>query len=460
MISHHRLACRRHAVPALFACIAALPAAAAQPLLPAGPGQAMPTLAPLISQVTPAVVNISVLSRTAQDNNPLLRDPFFRRFFNVPERPSREVAAGSGVIIDAPRGIVLTNYHVIKDALQVRVTLKDRRQFSAKLVGADPATDIAVLKIDAPELAALKLGDSDLLSVGDFVVAIGNPFGIGQTVTSGIVSALGRTGLNVEGYEDFIQTDASINPGNSGGALVNLRGELIGINTAIIGPSGGNVGIGFAVPVNIARAVVNQIERFGEVRRGRFGVDIEDLTPDSAAKLKTPTSEGAIISNVQADSPAAKAGLRRGDVVLGFNGRPVKSGPDFRNRLGLTPIDEEIELTVWRDGRRQNMQGRIAAPAAQAAIEGEAVTQLAGLKVANLDRANPQFGRVEGVLVVAVETGSAAASVGLRGGDVIAAISRERVRNTNEFLAALRAAERGFTLTVVRGDFVLTFTLR
>ncbi|MEO7727906.1 MAG: PDZ domain-containing protein, partial [Burkholderiales bacterium] len=261
-------------------------------------------------------------------------------------------------------------------------------------------------------------------------------------------------------YQNFIQTDASINPGNSGGALINLRGELIGINSAIIGPSGGNVGIGFAVPVNIAHAVVNQIVRFGEVRRGRFGIDIEDLTPDSATTLKTPTSEGAIVSNVQADSPAAGAGLRRGDVVLGFNGRAVRSGPDLRNRLALTPIDEEIELTIWRDGRRQNVKARIAAPPAQAAIEGEAVTQLAGLKIANLDRANPQFGRIEGVLVVAIENGSAAAGSGLRPGDVIAAINRQRVRNTNEFLTALRGVERGFTLTVVRGDFVLTFTLR
>ena len=446
-------------VLALVAFVAALPAAAAQPF-PVDPVHGLPTLAPLISQVTPAVVNISVLSRAAQDNNPLLRDPFFRRFFNIPERPNREVAAGSGVIIDAQQGIVLTNYHVIKDALQVRVTLKDRRQFQAALVGADPATDIAVLKIDAQNLSALKLGDSDQLNVGDFVVAIGNPFGIGQTVTSGIVSALGRTGLSVDGYEDFIQTDASINPGNSGGALINLRGELVGINSAIIGPSGGNVGIGFAVPVNIARAVVNQITRFGEVRRGRFGVDIEDLTPDAAAKLRAPTSEGAIISNVQADSPAAKAGLRRGDVVLAFNGRPVKSGPDLRNRLGLTPIDEEIELMVWRDGQRERVRGRIEAPPAQTTLEGQAVAQLAGLKIANLERGSPQFGRVEGVLVVAVEDGSAAASFGLRAGDVIAAINRQRVRNINEFVAALRGVERGFTMTVVRGDFVLTFTLR
>ena len=444
---------------ALLALFVLSPAAEAQPM-PESSRQGLPTLAPLVSQVTPAVVNISIKSRAAAEDNPLLRDPFFRRFFNVPERPQQEVAAGSGVIIDARQGLVLTNHHVIKDAVQAIVTLKDRRQFPAKLIGTDPATDIAVLKIDAQNLAALKLGDSDQLSVGDYVVAIGNPFGLGQTVTSGIVSALGRTGLNLEGYEDFIQTDASINPGNSGGALVNLRGELIGINTAIIGPTGGNVGIGFAVPVNMARAVMNQIVRFGEVRRGRLGVEIEDLTPDAAAKLKTPGAEGAIIASVQADSPADKAGLRRGDVVLAFNGRQVKSGHDLRNRLGLTPIGEDIELTAYRDGRQLSIKTQIAAPQGLIAVDGQVVPQLAGLKIANINRSNPQYARIEGVLVVDVEEGSVAAGYGLRAGDAIAAVNRRRVRNIAEFLAAMRTVERAFQLTVVRGDFVLTFTIR
>ena len=214
----------------------------------------VPSLAPLLQDVTPAVVNISVQTRSAIEDNPLFRDPFFRRFFELPDQTARpERSAGSGVIVDAAKGYVVTNFHVIKDAQQVLVTLKDRRQFQAKLVGTDPGTDIALLKIEAKNLRALRLGDSDLLNVGDFVVAIGNPFGLGQTVTSGIVSALGRSGLDIEGYEDFIQTDASINPGNSGGALVNLKGELIGINTAIIGPSGANVGIGFAVPSAMVR---------------------------------------------------------------------------------------------------------------------------------------------------------------------------------------------------------------
>jgi serine protease Do/serine protease DegQ len=296
--------------------------------------------------------------------------------------------------------------------------------------------------------------------VGDFVVAIGNPFGLGQTVTSGIVSALGRSGLSMEGYEEFIQTDASINPGNSGGALVDLRGDLIGINTAIIGPSGANVGIGFAVPVNMVRAVMTQIVRFGEVRRGRLGIDFEDLTPDAAAKLKLKSADGAVVSNVQAESPADKAGLRRGDLVLAFNGRPVKSGPDLRNRLGLTPVGEDVELTVLRGGQQLAIKVQIAAPQTASTAEGQVVPQLAGLKIANVDRSKPQAPRVEGVLVVGIETGSVAAGYGLRPGDIIAVINRQRVRNINEFLAAVRTIDRAFQMSVVRGDFVLTFTIR
>jgi len=255
----------------------------------------MPTLAPMLAQATPAVVNISVKMRDPAENNPLLLDPFFRRFFNLPEQPLAEQSSGSGVIVDAAQGLVLTNNHVIKDAQEIVVTLKDRRQLNSTLAGTDPGTDIALLRIPAENLTALAFGDSDALQVGDFVVAIGNPFGIGQTVTSGIVSALGRSGLGIEGYEDFIQTDASINPGNSGGALVNLKGELIGINTAILGPSGGNIGIGFAVPAGMARQVMAQISRFGEVRRGRLGVSTADLTPEIAKKLAVHAGEGAVV---------------------------------------------------------------------------------------------------------------------------------------------------------------------
>src|SRR3990172_8364715 len=258
-------------VCALFMLFAAPPALSASPSTDSA-RQGLPTLAPLVNEVTPAVVNISVVTRSPLEDNPLFRDPYFRRFFNLPDRPERrEQSAGSGVIVDAARGYVLTNHHVIKEAEQAIVTLKDRRQLPAKLVGTDPGTDIAVLQIEAKGLSAIRIGDSDTLQVGDYVIAIGNPFGIGQTVTSGIVSALGRSGLSPEGFEDFIQTDASINPGNSGGALVNLRGEL--------------VGIGFAVPSGMARTVMAQILRYGEVRRGRLGIEMADLTPEITKKL-------------------------------------------------------------------------------------------------------------------------------------------------------------------------------
>jgi len=334
------------------------PAAAA---LPAAIGGAT-TIAPMLDAVTPAVVNISVLSRAPQIDNPLARDPFFRRFFgNIPQIQGRpQQSAGSGVIVDARNGYVLTNHHVIENAAEIAVTLKDRRRVRARLVGSDAATDIALLKIDADRLTALPMGDSDRLRVGDFVVAIGNPFGLGQTVTSGIVSALGRSGLKVEGYEDFIQTDASINPGNSGGALVNFQGELIGINTAIIGPAGGSVGIGFAVPTNIARSVMTQLIEHGEVRRGRLGIAIQDLTPDLAESLNVTGDQGAVIAQVEQGSAADRAGLRAGDVVVAVDGKPVHSGTDLRNRVGLVRIGTPIQITILRGGQQRTINIRTA----------------------------------------------------------------------------------------------------
>jgi serine protease Do/serine protease DegQ len=344
-------------------------AAAAGAAPPQIDARGLPTLAPLVAEVTPAVINISVVTRSSLEDNPLFRDPFFRRFFNVPDRPQRrEQAAGSGVIVDAARGYVLTNHHVLRGAEQVIVTLKDRRQFPAKVVGSDPGTDIAVLQIPAQSLSALRFGDSDALQVGDYVIAIGNPFGIGQTVTSGIVSALGRSGLTPAGYEDFIQTDASINPGNSGGALVNLRGELVGINTAIIGPSGGNVGIGFAVPSGMARAVMTQIVRHGEVRRGRLGLEMADLTPDLATKLGAKVSEGVIVAAVQPGSPAEKAGLREQDVIVAMNGRPVRNAGELRARLGLTPVGDDVELRYYRGAEVRTVRAQVDAP--QEAVAG------------------------------------------------------------------------------------------
>ncbi|MGA0025320.1 MAG: Do family serine endopeptidase [Burkholderiales bacterium] len=430
---------------------------------PATEARALPTLAPLVNQVTPAVVNISVITRAPMEDNPLFRDPFFRRFFNLPDRPQRqEQAAGSGVIVDAARGYVLTNNHVIKDAEQVVVTLKDRRQFPAKLVGTDPGTDIAVLQISAPRLSALRIGDSDALQVGDYVMAIGNPFGIGQTVTSGIVSALGRSGLSVEGYEDFIQTDASINPGNSGGALVNLRGELVGINTAIIGPAGGNVGIGFAVPSVMARAVMEQIVKFGEVRRGRLGIEMADVPPEAQQKLRLPSLDGALIARVQPGSPAERAGLRPGDVVTAVNGRVIRSSGELRARLGLTPVGDEVELNVVREGGARSVRVQIAPPQESADGEGVAVAQLPGLRVVEIERGSPLFQRLRGggVVVSAVDDGSRALQAGFRPGDIIYAVNRRRVQTLKEFLGRLRSAERGYAVSLLRGDFNLTIVVR
>jgi Do/DeqQ family serine protease len=336
--------------PRLFlaACLwlaAVLPAAAELPATTAT------TVAPLVRQVTPAVVNVS--TRTTQSvDNPLLHDPFFRRFFNIPDNApmKREtVAAGSGVIVDAANGYVVTNNHVIENADRIEVVTKDNRTFKAKLVGRDEATDVAVLKIEVGNLVQVPWGDSDKVEVGDYVLAIGNPFGLGQTVTGGIVSAIGRSGLGIEGYEDFIQTDASINPGNSGGALVNFKGELIGINTAILAPGGGNIGIGFAVPINMVRAVMNQLVAHGSINRGRIGVAIQDITPELASALAVRDgTHGAAVVEVERNSPAAKAGIERGDVVVAVDGMPVRNASELRNRIGLTPVGTKVSLTVMR----------------------------------------------------------------------------------------------------------------
>ncbi len=319
------------------------------------------SIAPMLDRTIPAVVNISVRTQVVAATNPLLNDPFFRRFFNLPDRvPQRQtVSAGSGVIVDAARGYVLTNHHVIENAEELRITLNDRRTFTARLIGSDPQTDIAVLRINASGLQELRFGDSDQLQVGDFVAAIGNPFGLGQTVTTGIVSALGRTGLIPEGYEDFIQTDAAINPGNSGGALVDSLGRLIGINSAILSRGGGNVGIGFAVPSNIARNVMNQIVRSGTVQRGRLGVVIQTVTGDLAQNLGMAQPVGAIVTQVQDGSPAERAGLRRGDIIVAVDGRPVDTSGDLRARIGTMPRGRWVELTVLRNGQRRTLNAQI-----------------------------------------------------------------------------------------------------
>ena len=418
---------------------------------PLNPDGSVPSLAPLLERVTPGVVNIAVLSGSPEQDNPLFQDPFFRRFFGLPDRPQPRLSAGSGVIVDAVRGYVLTNHHVIQGAQEVVVTLKDRRQLQARVVGSDVGTDIALLQVEAADLEALAFGDSEMLRVGDYVLAIGNPFGLGQTVTSGIVSALGRTGLNIEGYEDFIQTDAAINPGNSGGALVNLRGELIGINSAIIGPSGGNVGIGFAVPSNMARAVMAQLIRHGEMRRGRFGATSQDLTPDLARALGLSIREGVVIVEVAAGGPAEQAGLRREDVVTHVNGHKLRSSADLRNQIGLLAPGEPVELRVTRDGQTRTISARIESVPSGRASGREAVPELAGAAVGDNE---------DGAVVVTVERGSPAWNHGLRPGDIIAGVNRRPVRTARELLAALSQASRPIVMNVVRGDYVFAIVLR
>jgi serine protease Do len=311
----------------------------------------VPTLAPLVKEVTPAVVNISVQGKIREDN-PLYHDPFFREFFDVPKQLEKEInATGSGVIVDAQKGYVLTANHVVAQASLVQIKTKDGRKFAAKLVGRDAPTDVALLQVKDPNgLKAIKLGDSDVLEVGDFVIAVGNPFGLGQTVTSGLVSALGRTGLVKQGYEDFIQTDAAINPGNSGGGLINLKGELVGINSAIISPGGGNIGIGFAVPINMAKKVMDQLIATGHVERGRIGIVLEDLEAPAGDRLG-----GARIKEVNLGSPAERAGLRKGDVILKANDLQIRSATQMRNLIGLTPVGQQVRMIVERDHAQEGV---------------------------------------------------------------------------------------------------------
>ena len=408
----------------------------------------MPTLAPVLEKVTPAVVNIAVLQRSPEEQNPLLRDPFFRRFFGMPEQSRPQVSAGSGVIVDAKNGYVMTNHHVVKDAREIVVTLKDNRRLPTKLVGSDAGTDIALLKIEHQGLVEARWGDSDALQVGDFVIAIGNPFGIGQTVTSGIVSALGRSGLSLEGFEHFIQTDAPINPGNSGGALINLKGELVGINSAIIGPSGGNVGIGFAVPAVMARAVMDQLIRFGEVKRGRLGISMEDVVG----------GEGAKIAEVQANSPASQAGLKPGDVVSALNGRAVRGAAELRARLGVVPVGDTVELRVQSGKDLRLVRARIGEVEKGQAAGSLRIGELAGAMLAEVERKGLP-GKDRAVLITGVEADSQAFNHGLRPGDLIIGVNQRRVLSVPELAKALRGPDR-VALNVLRGDFLLTITLR
>jgi serine protease DegQ len=452
---------------ALLTALLAFAAATHAALPESVDGQMMPSLAPLVEKTAPAVVNIRTKSTVAAQNNPLLQDPFFRRFFGVPEgqgqQREREVsAAGSGVIIDAKEGLLLTNHHVIADADEIKVYLNDDRAFNAVVVGSDAGTDIAVLRIENPEnLTDMQIGNSDQLRVGDFVVAIGNPFGLQHTVTSGIVSALGRRGIQRDGYEDFIQTDASINPGNSGGALINLKGELIGINSAIFSSSGGNIGIGFAIPVSIAESIMAQIIEFGEVKRGMLGVSIRDFNAETAEALGIDTDDyqGAMVEEIFPDSPAENAGIEVGDIIVAVDGQKVSGAGDLRTTIGLKRSGDSVKITVQRDNKEKNFTATLdALNTTPVVVAGDIHPGLAGAEFSAYTSGSQAYQGL-GVQIDSIAPGSPAEFRGLQANDVITQVNQMPLANVSD-LQKLAADQTLLVLKVHRGNRTLLRTIR
>ncbi|QJR80229.1 DegQ family serine endoprotease [Alteromonas pelagimontana] len=416
----------------------------------------MPSLAPMLEEATPAVVSIAVEgTQTAKQQVPEM----FRYFFGGPqeqvqERPFRGL--GSGVIIDADKGYVVTNNHVVENADEITVKLTDGREFKAKKLGADEQSDIALLKIDPDNLKALPVADSDAMRVGDYVVAIGNPFGLSQTVTSGIISAMGRSGLNIGGYEDFIQTDAAINRGNSGGALVNLRGELVGINTAIFGPNGGNVGIGFAIPSNMMKNLVKQIAEFGEVRRGLLGIMGSDVDSSLAKAMDTSVNKGAFVSEVQPDTAAEKAGIKAGDIITGINGNKLHSFLELRAKIASMGPGTEVTLSLLRKGEKMDIDVVLDDATTTEVTAAQIHPALEGATLAN---SKDEAGNAV-VEVTELANGSPAARIGLQSKDLIVGVNRSRVTSVAEFRNALEEANGTIALNIERGNSTLYLLIR
>jgi serine protease Do/serine protease DegQ len=448
------------AAASLAAAVITAPAAyAALPTAPVADSP-MPSLAPMVKRASPSVVNIATrgtIKEKPGQRNPLLDDPFFRRFFDTPPdskpRERQFQSAGSGVVVDAKNGYIITNHHVVENASEITITLLDNRSFAAKVIGSDEGADIAVLQAQQPNLVAMALGDSAHLEVGDFVVAIGNPFGLQHTVTAGIVSALGRSGINPEGYEDFIQTDASINPGNSGGALVNLKGELVGINSAILSGSGGNIGIGFAIPVNMVKSVMDQLIKYGQVKRGQLGVNIYNVTPEIAKEFGLTESSGALVAGVAQGSSADRAGIKTGDIITSINGIAMKGASELRNAIGMLRVGDKVEIGLLRDGKPRKVSALVAERSeAETANAADINPSLEGADLVDA----PDGG---GVLVRAVQDGSPASQTGIKANDLIVGVGRTPVSNTKTFRAAAKGANV-LLLNVRRGAAVVLIPIR
>ena len=427
-----------------------------QPVFAHDSAQGIPSLAPMLEKVTPAVVNIYTINQVRQNNSSLFEDRFLKEFFNSPGSKANKknrAGLGSGVIIDSSKGLIITNNHVIAKATDIKVKLMDGREFKAEIVGTDPATDIAIIKINAKKLKSLKIANSNDLRVGDFVVAIGNPFGIGQTVTSGIISALGRSGLGIEAYEDFIQTDASINPGNSGGALVNLRGELIGINTAIIGSGGrnpGSIGIGLAIPTNLAINISEQILKFGKVKRGILGVSAQDLTPNLAKAFGLTVRSGVLITEIRKNSSASKAGLKTGDVITAVDGKKVNKANDLRNIIGLTPVGQSLKFTVLRNKKTEFVKIEISENKELANLKIN--PRLEGISFKEIKKGMREYGIIEGLIVSTINKNSIAFRNGIRKNDIILSINNIAVKSIKDIHELSRKNKDQIVLNVRRGN--------
>jgi len=442
----------------LLALACAVTAPSARATMPAAvDGQPMPSLAPMLKRVTPAVVNISTRTRV-QVRDAYFDDPMVRQFFGLPASPRERVeqSLGSGVIVDAAKGYVLTNNHVVGGADDISVTLQDGRTVKGTLVGTDPDTDVAVVRIPADKLQALPLADSSQLQVGDYVVTVGDPFGLGQTVTSGIVSALGRSGLGQDapgggGYQNFIQTDASINPGNSGGALVNLRGELVGINTMIFSPSGGNVGIGFAIPSNLTSSVMAQLLAHGKVQRGSLGLQTQTLTPRIAQSLGLADTNGVVVTGVTTGAAADRAGLQPGDVLTTLDGEPLRSVQQLRNAEGLLPLGASVRLGVRRDGKTSEVTATLSPEKLATLDGGQLDPRLAGVRFSELGQRQRDSG-IRGVAISAVQPGSRADRAGLQAGDVLIGIGNQRIVSLRMLRGLAGVRPRQLVLVVADAD--------